>query len=212
MDRSELKNLIAVGFLIVAVAYVGYKGLGPYPGVAQLRAQAAKLETERRQLQAQIQSAEAMVANLDKIRKDREVLEAQLKDISKRLPTERESEQVLRSVESLAGKSGLTVGQVKRRPVRTQELYAEIPMEVGVGGGYYDLVKFADQLRQLDRLVTLSELQVQRPTAIPGGRPDLTPGTVKASLVTVVFQALPDATPAAGSGPAAAAGAAAPKR
>ena len=45
-------------------------------------------------------------------------------------------------------------------------------MEVGVGGGYHDLLKFADQLAQLPRLVTLNEVKVQaRQRARYRGRP-----------------------------------------
>jgi Tfp pilus assembly protein PilO len=214
MERAELKNLVLMGLLILGVAYVGWNGLNVigWPGVAAWRAEAAKLEVERKRLDTSVQSAQAMVANLDKIRKERETLELQLKEVSKRLPGERESAEVLRSVESLAGKSGLTLGSVKKRAVRSQELYAELPMEVGVGGGYHELVRFADQLSQLDRLVTLSEFAVIRPgQTVPGARPDATatPGaTVRANMVAVVFQALPEpaapATPAPGTPGAAA--------
>jgi type IV pilus assembly protein PilO len=197
MERVELKNLILVGVLGVVVAFFAYNGLTAfnYPGVAGWQAESAKLKLERNKLKANVESAQLMVANLDKIKKDREVLEAQLKEISKRLPGERESAEILRSVESLAGKSGLTLGGVKRRPVRSQELYAELPMEVGVGGGYLDVVKFADQLSKLDRLVTLNEFNVQRPLLQPGRQAAATDtaGTVRAQLVTVVFQALPEA-------------------
>jgi Tfp pilus assembly protein PilO len=205
MERAELKNLLLIGILIVGVALVGWNGLNAigWPGVSALRADAAKLGVERKKLEANVQSAQMMVANLDKIKKEREALEVQLKEISKRLPGERESAEVLRSVESLAGRSGLTLAGVKRRAVRTQELFAELPMEVGVGGGYYDLVRFADQLSQLDRLVTLSEFQVTRPAPAVPGQPataTLAPGsTVRAQMVAVVFQALPEATPALGA-------------
>ncbi|MGH7265957.1 MAG: type 4a pilus biogenesis protein PilO [Candidatus Rokuibacteriota bacterium] len=198
MERVDLKNLILVGVLGVVVAFFAYNGLTAfnYPGVAGWQAESAKLQLERNKLKANVESAQLMVANLDKIKKDREVLEAQLKEISKRLPGERESAEILRSVESLAGKAGLTLAGVKRRPVRSQELYAELPMEVGVGGGYLDVVKFADQLSKLDRLVTLNEFNVQRPLLQPGRQAAATDtaGTVRAQLVTVVFQALPEAT------------------
>jgi Tfp pilus assembly protein PilO len=206
MERAELKSLVVMGLLILGVAYVAWNGLGVlgWPGVAAWRAEAAKLEVERKKLETSVQSAQAMVANLDKIRKERETLELQLKEVSKRLPGERESAEVLRSVESLAGKSGLTLGSVKKRAVRNQELYVELPMEIGVGGGYQDLVRFADQLSQLDRLVTLSEFAVSRPgQAVPGTRPEATatPGaTVRAQMIAVVFQALPE--PAAPAAPA----------
>jgi type IV pilus assembly protein PilO len=195
MDRAERQQIILVGLLILGVGYFAWSGLAGWPGVRALRDASAKLELERNDLQRQVRDAQQMVANLGRIRREREALEAQLRELSLRLPTEHESEQVLRSVETLAGKSGLTVGQVRRRPNRPQELYVEIPMEIGVGGGYHDLLKFADQLAQLPRLVTLNEVKVQiRQRQAPGATArgaDLTPGTVRADLVAVVFQAAP---------------------
>lgn len=203
MERSEMKHLLVIGLLIVAVAYVAWYGFGPlgWPGVASWREDADKLLIERRKLETSVQNAQLQVANLDKIRKEREALELQLAEISKRLPGDRESAELLRNVESLAGRSGLTLAGVKRRPPRSQELYAELPMEVGVGGGYQELVRFADQLAQLDRLVTLTEFGVSRPqpqSGQPASAAVATTGeTVRAQMVAVVFQALPEpvATP-----------------
>jgi len=209
MERADLKNLVLIGLLILAIAYVGWNGFAAFrwEGVAAIRAEAEKKAVERRGLETRVQSAQLQVQNLDKIKKERAALEVQLKEISRRLPGERESAEVLRSVESLAGRSGLTLAAVRRRAVRTQELYAELPMEVGVGGGYHELIRFADQLSQLDRLVTLSEFQVNRPTSIPGqpAAPVVPAGGVKAQMVAVVFQALPESTatpPATGAPPA----------
>src|SRR5215470_2137173 len=197
MDRAERQKLLLLGILIVGLGWIVWSGLGGFPGVRGLRDDAAKLEGERDRLKTEVGSAEQMVANLGRIKKEREALEAQLGELSRRLPTEAESAAVLRSVESLAGKSGLTVGQVRRRPNRPQELYVEIPMEVAVGGGYHDLLKFADQLAQLPRLVTLNEIKVQAraragaPAPGTGRGADLAPGSMRADLVAVVFQAVP---------------------
>ena len=209
MDRAERQRVILVSLLILGVGYFAWSGIGGFAGVKGLRQEAAKLEVERDNLQKQVRDAQQMVANLGRIKREREALEAQLRELSRRLPTEHESAAVLRSVESLAGKSGLTVGQVRRRPNRPQELYVEIPMEVGVGGGYHDLLKFADQLAQLPRLVTLNEVKVQarQRSGAPatGGRgTDLAPGTIRADLVAVVFQATPSPAVAATPGAAAA--------
>lgn len=209
MDRNTIL-LIVIGLLVFLVIFNGGMGILNTPNVSGMRAEAGKLQLERDKLQRSVQNAEKEVARLDQIKKERATLEVQLREIAKRLPSERESAEVLRSVESLAGKSGLIVSGVKRRPVRQQELYIEIPLEVGVGGGYHDLVRFADQLAKLERLVALSEFTVQRPPAVAGGpgAPDGPVGTVKALLVAVVFQAIPAPQPAA---PAAGAPAAAPK-
>ncbi|MBI4012175.1 MAG: type 4a pilus biogenesis protein PilO [Candidatus Rokubacteria bacterium] len=212
MERADLKNLVVIGLLILAIGLIGWNGLGMigWKGVSGLQAEAGKLKADRTKLETSVKSAQMMVGNLDKIRKERETLEAQLREISRRLPSERESAEVLRSVESLAGKSGLTLAAIKRRAVRTQELYAELPMEVGVSGGYHELVRFADQLSQLDRLVTLSEFQVLRPGPTPGQPASrVAPGgTVKAQMVAVVFQALPEPAAPAPGAPAAGAPAA----
>jgi Tfp pilus assembly protein PilO len=203
MDRAEKQKILLLGLLILGVGWFVWSGLGGLPGVRGLREDAAKLEGERDRLRTEVSNAQQMVSNLGRIKKEREALEAQLRELSRRLPTEAESAAVLRSVETLAGKSGLTVGQVRRRPNRTQELYVEIPMEVGVGGGYGDLLKFADQLAQLPRLVTLNEVKVQArqksgvPVASTGRGADLSPGSMRADLVAVVFQAMPLPTGAA---------------
>ncbi len=198
MERAELKNLVLIGLLILALAYVGWNGFTAmgWRGVAAFRADAAKSVAQREKLETSVKNAKAQVANLDKIKKEREALEVQLKEITRRLPGERESAEVLRSVESLAGRSGLTLAAVRRRTPRTQELYVELPMEVGLGGGYHEMVRFADQLSQLDRLVTLNEFQVNRPMAATGqpATAAVTPGTVRAQMVAVVFQALPEPT------------------
>jgi type IV pilus assembly protein PilO len=218
MDRQERQKIILIALLMLGVGYFAWSGIGGFPGVRGLREQAAKLETERNALEKDVRDAQQMVANLGRIKREREALEVQLRELARRLPSEPESAAVLRSVEMLAGKSGLTVGQVRRRANRPQELYVEIPMEVAVGGGYHDLLKFADQLAQMPRLVTLNEVKVTArrggggPAAAPpsGRGADLAPGSMRADLVAVVFQAAPTAAP-----PGAAAGAAAaqqPKR
>src|SRR5437867_5631291 len=124
MDKAERQKLILLILLIGIVGYFGYYGLGNmFQGVSGLQAEAAKLRRERDDLQQQVESAQRMVANLDRIRKEREALEVQLRDLSRRLPGEHESAEVLRNVESLARRAGLIVSQVRRRPIRPLELY-----------------------------------------------------------------------------------------
>src|SRR5262249_13819507 len=154
MERADLKNLVLIGLLILAIAYVAWNGFPAFrwEGVAAIRAEAEKKAVERRGLETRVQSAQLQVQNLDKIKKERAALEVQLKEISRRLPGERESAEVLRSVESLAGRSGLTPGAGRRRGGRAPELCAGPPMGVGGGGGYDRLGGLPGPLSQLRRL------------------------------------------------------------
>jgi type IV pilus assembly protein PilO len=199
MGKSQRDKLIVcvLGILLCGVvAYFGVPPLGLQP-LATVQAEVAKLRTDRKTLDDAVRSAKTQVEGLEKIKKEREVLEVQLKELSQRLPGEREAAQLLRKVEELTLKASLQLSEVKRRPLRTQELYVEIPMEVGVGGGYRDLLKFAEDLGNLERLVTLSEVAVSRPA--PGAQPG--PGGIVARLVAIVFQTLPEAAPVAKTTP-----------
>jgi len=208
MDQAQRQKLILIVLGLVLVGVIYYMGLPPLnlPNLSKLQADVAKLQKDHDELDRSVKTAEAQVGELDKIKKEREILEAQLKEETRRLPSERETPALLRNVETLAGKSGLVIAEVKRRPVRAQELYVEIPLEIGVGGNYRDLLKFADQLAELDRLVTLSEVQVARREAAekargPASPIDATPGSIRAQVVAVVFQTLPEAPGAAAAKP-----------
>jgi Tfp pilus assembly protein PilO len=200
MEKSQRDKLILciLGILLcLAVSYWGVPPLG-LPPLGAVQAEVTKLKADRAALDDSVKKAKAQVDALKDIKKEREVLEVQLKELSRRLPSERETPQLLRKVEELSLKSGLQLTEVKRRPIRTQELYLEIPMEVAVGGGYRDLLKLAEELGNLDRLVTLSEVAVTRPPAAPGQ--PVPPGIV-ARLVAIVFQTLPEPAPAAKTTP-----------
>ena len=201
MDKSQRDKLIlcVIGILLCGVvAYFGVPPLGLQP-LATVQAEVAKLRTDRNTLKEAVSNAKRQVEGLGQIKKEREVLEVQLKELSQRLPGEREAPQLLRKVEELTLKASLQLSEVKRRPLRIQELYVEIPMEVGVGGGYRDLLKFAEDLGNLERLVTLSEVAVSRPAPAPGAQPG--PGGIVARLVAIVFQTLPEAAPVAKTTP-----------
>jgi len=197
MDRADRQKVIMLVLLVILFGYFGWYGVAAFKGVSGIRQDAAKLQTE-------VQNAQVMVASLDRIRKEREVLELQLRELSRRLPSEAESAQVLRSLETQARRAGLTVGAVRRRASRPQELYVEVPLEVSFSGGYHQLRRFAEEVSQLPRLATLNELRVQTftPAATGGKVPEPSPDSVNAQMVTVVYQARPEAVGGPGPAPA----------
>ena len=103
MGKSQRDKLIVCVLVILlcgAVAYFGVPPLG-LPPLATVQAEVEKLRTDRKTLDDAVRSAKTQVEGLEKTKKEREVLEVQLKELSQRLPGEREAPQLLRKVEEL---------------------------------------------------------------------------------------------------------------
>src|SRR5437667_152644 len=69
MDKAARQKVILIGIMILGVVYFGYNGVGAFKGVAGIRAEADKLQVERDDLAQQVQNAQAMLGNLDRIKK-----------------------------------------------------------------------------------------------------------------------------------------------
>lgn len=178
-ESTPQQKILMFVLLIVAAGVVFYLYGLPYG------AKVEAYQKQRADLRSRVELRRVQLANLDKIRKERAVLEGQLAELLKRLPPEREIPQVLRSVTGLARSSGLTVVGVKRKEGRPQidPIFVEIPMTVSVQGGYPGLLRFAEQVGQLPRLVTISELQIKPPEKADAGF------RIQADLVATVYQA-----------------------
>jgi type IV pilus assembly protein PilO len=197
---SQRDQIILPIVLIIAVYVIfGYWALGGWT-YFRYGEEVAKLQKDQADLKATIAENEAKVAALDQIRQERERLEAQLRELEKKLPREREIPELLRRVETLAGKAGLRIVQLRRLKLEPQEMYVEIPSEIGVSGNYQELLRLTDELAKLDRLVTMTEAHVVRRAPQALGLPpaaDADPGGIRARIVAVVFQTLPEPPPAA---------------
>jgi len=178
LAATPRQKILMFVLLIVAVGVVWYLYLRPYGDRVEAH------QREVRQLQSEVELRRVQAANLDKVRKERAALEGQLAELLKRLPPEREIPQVLRSVTSLARGAGLTVVGIKRKEGRPQvsPIFVEIPLAVSLQGGYHGLLRFAEQIGQLPRLVTISEFLMKPAPADAGFR-------IQADLVATVFQA-----------------------
>jgi Tfp pilus assembly protein PilO len=90
MDRAERQKIILVSLLILGVGCFAWVGVGSFAGVRGLREEIAKLQWDRDDLQQHVKNAQQLVANLGRIKREREALAAQLRELSRRLPSEPE--------------------------------------------------------------------------------------------------------------------------
>jgi len=93
---------------------------------------------------------------------DRQVanLQQQL-EIEKRIvPEEKEVDGFIKMLDAEAVKSGVELRRYTAQQGSSKEFYTEVPFEVELDGPYYSMLNFFDHVAKLERIVTVSNLQV----------------------------------------------------
>jgi len=116
-------------------------------------------EKERTKLQTQLKDREKTQAEI------REV-EGRFNEVKAQLPEQKEIPELLRQVSNLGRDSGLEVSLFRQKPEILHDLYAEVPVEMAVRGGYHQIALFFDKVRHLDRIVNVSDISVKNPQVI----------------------------------------------
>ena len=158
-DLTKLKWYYQVaivgGICGLLLAGVWYQFLSPIQDEIQTKT------SQVDELQKTIVKTIQQQKELEKIKKEAIDLQAKLEMLKMILPLEKETDQIFRSVQMLAGTSGLTVSRVGPRPQIDHEVYTEYPIDLDVTGTYHNIGLFLDRIRQLPRIVNISGLRLQ---------------------------------------------------
>ena len=133
--------------------------------IARHHTQLAALLAERHRLQTQ-------VAQDRTIRDNVAATERLLTALRTRLPDHTQTAQLLRQVANLGQAAGLEVVLFRQQPEVKKTVYAEIPVEMSVRGGYHQTALFFDRVRQLERIVHIGSLSMKKPDQEPVGAGD----------------------------------------
>ena len=111
-------------------------------------------------LQAVIAKSLQQQKQLAQIKKDAQELQVKLDQLKTVLPTEKETDQIFRSVQQQATTSALRILRVTPRPLIDHEVFTEWPIDMQVTGTYHNLGFFLDKIRQLPRIVNITSLKM----------------------------------------------------
>lgn len=106
---------------------------------------------------------------LEEVKKELEETQARFVEASKLLPDEKEIPSLLTSISSLGTTAGLEIVTFQPSGESPREFYAEIPFSISVRGQYHNVGQFLDQVRKLDRIVVVKNLNMGRPERRDGG-------------------------------------------
>jgi type IV pilus assembly protein PilO len=112
-------------------------------------------------LKMTIAKSEAQQKVLAQLKKDSLALQARLDMLKLVLPLEKETDQVLRSVQQAASSSALRIMRVGFRPIIDHEVYTEWPIDMQVIGTYHNIGAFLDKIQNLPRIVNVAGMRIQ---------------------------------------------------
>jgi len=157
----ELPPWKKAGILVAIVAVAGYLDwqLWYGPNAETL----AELETNVNTRQAELDTRRSKTnARADAERELRE-LTAELKRAEARLPDQREIADLLTSVAASGKAAGLEIVLFRQKPEVYRDFYAEVPVEMQMRGSYHDVARFLDRVKNLDRIVNITDIKLARP-------------------------------------------------
>jgi len=120
-------------------------------------------EAKRKTLEGEYIDKQQIANNLNEYRKQKEVLEAQLEAAMQELPNDKAIDELLRQLNDLGVKSGLTITLVEPQTEVPQDFFARIPVKMKVAGSYHEVAMFFDAVGKLKRIVNVGDLKFGSP-------------------------------------------------
>jgi type IV pilus assembly protein PilO len=128
--------------------------------LSPLQAEIATLDDRHEQLATELAQARAQVAELQRFRREMAELQAKLDLLKAKLPTEKETPALYRSISEAAQAAGLGVSLFQPREPKQRDYVAEIPITVTAEGNYHQVGQFFERVAGLERVVKVGEMKL----------------------------------------------------
>lgn len=151
-----------IGILLVAIILLAalYYSFLYSPRADELAKLSDSVEIARNEKMIKTQKS----ADLMRLRKDIQHLDAQLKRAVAQLPDKREIAELLRGIAAKAQQVGLDVVVFRPRPEAFQDFYAEIPVDITLKGSFHNTASFFDEVGRMNRLINIDNVGFKNPT------------------------------------------------
>lgn len=160
--QSAADRVLKVGIWLSVGAALVFRLLwvGPQRDLLAMR----RLELE--QHRAEVARARLAASRLPRIEADVGRLRRRFEVLRHMVPGPREASALLRRLQGMAGRSGLTMQSFTVDAARVREHYVEWPVRLELTGGFHDLVVFLGEVSRLPLIVNIEQLSIR---ALPSG-------------------------------------------
>ncbi len=153
LRRDSLITIIGLAVVVALFTFVVY-----LPGLKQKQ----QLNQEIAQIQQSIREVPEKVAQLEQLHQQLNKRLTFIKQHQHRIPSDKDTHQVLQRVALLAKRSSLTVSELDPEEFELYESYIRQPFLLSVSGPYSGLMEFLSGLDHEQRLFTVSDLTLTK--------------------------------------------------
>lgn len=159
LERPAAQKVGILAVTVILAAALFYSFLYS-PRADELAKLSDSVEIARNEKMVKTQKA----ANLARLHKDLQQLDAALKLAVAQLPDKKEIAELLSGISAKAQEAGLDVLLFRPRAEAFQEFYAEVPVDITVKGSFHNTVSFFEEVGRLNRLINIDNIGFKGPT------------------------------------------------
>ena len=160
----------AVAGIVVALVLLNYFVMSVTFGspISTLEEKIRKARQQQAALDKDYIEKTAIANNLNQFRREKELLEQQLREALAELPEDKRIEDLLQLFQDRAIKAGLKIGTIEPKAAIAERFYAKIPIPMTVTGNYHEVATFFDSLGRMQRIVNVSDVAFDQPKDVNG--------------------------------------------
>ncbi|MFQ5694645.1 MAG: type 4a pilus biogenesis protein PilO, partial [Terriglobia bacterium] len=188
---------LLIYILIATVVVYGLQQTWPIAPATEERDTKAE---QRDQLQGQVARLRDVEQRHQEFLTRLEALEEQLARLQRFVPTEKQTDDFMRLLQSSSMNTQVAMRRLTARNVVFREFYAEMPFEVELDGAYYDVMEFYQRLSQSARIINAGTIRLAGVDP-SDTRFDYSPQTSVAGVCTVTAYYIPSEAELASAAP-----------
>ena len=154
---KKLKIAIAIVLFLLPIVLFYFIWFQPQ------KVKSAQLVQQKNNLTTELRKAKAKAQNRAKLKAELEATETLFEETATLLPKDKEIPSLLTNISALGRGSGLDFLAFKPGADVPKDFYSEIPVDIKVRGPYHNMGVFLDQISKLDRIVTVSNINMGGP-------------------------------------------------
>jgi Tfp pilus assembly protein PilO len=154
MEDKPWYYALGIGLLFGAIM----AGIVQYAWFRNLNQEIADKRVELDGLNQEIAKGRAAERKLSQFREEVKRLELELSKLLQILPSKRNTEELIKRIETLTRQGDFTLKTFKPGDFVQKDFYAEWPIQIAIDGTYHNLALFFDRMSRFSRIVNVEEL------------------------------------------------------